>query len=135
MRHDLDEAGPITWPVFENPTCDGTASMVGVLLHQALQQNLVGHAEVTDIHLAVAFQLVAGFAALAGGKLFRNGLECDLCHVAAGLEGAILIEYVGNATGHPGCEVTPRHPENDNCTAGHVLATVVANSLDHDGGT
>ena len=42
------------------------------------------------------------------------------------------IEHVGDATGHPGSEVTAGGPQDDDAAASHVFATVVADAF-HDG--
>ena len=63
------------------------------------------------------------------GELF----EADHAHVAARLEGALLVEDVRDAAAHAGGEVAAGGPEDDDAPAGHVLAAVVADAL-HDGG-
>src|SRR5690606_14146059 len=57
-------------------------------------------------------------------------LELDHLHVAARSKGAVLVEHVGDAAAHAGCEVSTRLAEDDDATSGHVLAAVVAHALD-----
>ena len=51
--------------------------------------------------------------------------------VAAALEAPVGVEHVGDPAAHPGGEVAPGRAEDDDAAAGHVLAAVVADPLDH----
>ena len=48
---------------------------------------------------------------------------------------AVLVEHVRDAAAHAGREVPPGRAEHDDAAAGHVLAAVVADSLDDGAGT
>ena len=105
-----------------------------MFVHQPLEQHFVDHAKMAHIHLAVAFEVVTRIAALAGNEFFLDRLQRYLRHVAARLEAAFLVEHVGDAAGHARCEVATGHPEHDDRPAGHVLATMITDTLD-DGGS
>ena len=45
---------------------------------------------------------------------------------------AVGVEHVGDAAAHAGREVAPGPAEHDHASAGHVLAAVIADALDHD---
>ena len=79
---------------------------------------------------------VAGLMQLALGELLLLGdrLELDHGHVAAGLEGAVLVEHIGDAARHAGGEVAPGLAEHDDDAAGHVFAAMVAGALDDGDG-
>ena len=59
----------------------------------------------------------------------------------AGLDGLLVdafglqVQHVGHAAGHAGTEVAAGATDDERLAAGHVLAAVVADSLDHRGGT
>src|SRR6185503_6607400 len=57
-------------------------------------------------------------------------LQVDHGEVAAALEGAFLVENVGDAARHAGGEVAARRTDHHHHAAGHVLAAVVAGPLD-----
>src|SRR5262249_7662763 len=57
-------------------------------------------------------------------------LELDHRHVAAGLEGAVLVEHIGYAARHAGGKISSGLSEHDHHAAGHVFAAVVAGALD-----
>ena len=117
--------------MFEDLLGGGTARVLGVLLDQALEDGLVGEAEVADIDATMRLEVIAGFGALAGLELFLDRLKRDLGHVAAAFETTVFIEHVGHATGHAGSKVAAGLAEHDDGTAGHVLAAVVAHAFDH----
>src|SRR4051794_17712850 len=58
-------------------------------------------------------------------------LELDQLGVAARRERALGVEHVCDAAAHSGREVAPGRAQHHHAAAGHVLATVVADSLDH----
>ena len=58
-------------------------------------------------------------------------LQSNLSQVATALEAAILVQNVGDTTGHAGREVAARHAENDYRAASHVFAAVVAHAFDN----
>ena len=57
--------------------------------------------------------------------------QVDHAQVAAIVEQPGLVEDVGDAAAHAGREVDPGGPEHRHAPAGHVLAAVVADALDH----
>src|SRR5690606_32025600 len=65
-----------------------------------------------------------------GDPLARDGCEVDQLVVDPD---RVEVEHEGVATGHAGREVAPGRSEDDHTTAGHVLATVVTDALDHRG--
>ncbi len=70
------------------------------------------------------------------GDLFflRHRLELDHRHVAAGFEGAVLVDHVGDAARHAGGEIAPGHAQHHHDAAGHVFAAMVAGAFDHGDG-
>ena len=58
-------------------------------------------------------------------------LEVDHLQVAAAREVARLVEDEGDAAAHAGGEVAAGRADDDHAPAGHVLAAVVADALDH----
>ena len=77
----------------------------------------------------MALDEAAEFGRIVGVRL----LEADHLLVAAGGEVALFVEDVGHAAAHAGGEVTARGAEDDDASAGHVFAAVVAHAFD-DGG-
>ena len=71
---------------------------------------------------------------LRGFFLFGQRFELDHRQVAAGLEGAVLVEHVGDAARHAGGEVAAGAAEHHHDAAGHVFAAVIAGALDHRDG-
>jgi hypothetical protein len=134
MRHDLHEASATPLPVIEQSQRLPAAGKTIVFVDQSLEQHFVDHAEMAYIHLAVTFEVVTGIAALAGHQFLLDRLQRHLRHIAARLEAAFLVEHVGHATGHARREVATGHPEHDDRPAGHVLATMITDTLD-DGGS
>ena len=61
-------------------------------------------------------------------------VEAHEIHVAAAAEVALLVEHERDAATHAGREVAPGGAEHHHPAAGHVLAAVVADPLDHRGG-
>ena len=53
--------------------------------------------------------------------------------VAALRELGVVVEHVRDPAAHPGREVASRRADHDDPAAGHVLAAVVADTLDHRG--
>ena len=86
----------------------------------------------------------AGVKQLAGGSLDMLGeqrldgllvgaverLEADELGVAPLHELRVVVQHVGDPAAHPGREVAAGRPDHDDAAAGHVLAPVVADSLD-----
>jgi hypothetical protein len=58
-------------------------------------------------------------------------VETDQVGVAAAGERTTLVEYVGDAAAHAGGEVAAGLAQDHDPAAGHVLAAVVADPLDH----
>src|SRR5207237_7868337 len=63
-----------------------------------------------------------------------NRMEFDHTHVSFALEGTILVEYVSQASAHPGGEVAPGFAKDDHQPASHVLASMVSDTFDYRGG-
>ena len=83
----------------------------------------------------VAFEVAALVGELAHHLLLgRDRLQIHHRRVAAALEGAVLVQHVGDAAGHAGREVAPGLTDHDHHAAGHVLAAVVARALDDGDG-
>src|SRR5690349_1554194 len=66
--------------------------------------------------------------------LLDHRLERNHRHVAAALEGAVLIEHVGDTARHPRREVAAGLAEHRYDATGHVFAAMVARALDHRDG-
>ena len=62
----------------------------------------------------------------------REVLEVDHLEVDTGARALVGIPDVGHAAGHAGREVAPDRAQDHGAPAGHVLAAVVADALDHD---
>ena len=87
------------------------------------------------VDAAVAFEIVVVAELLLGDLLFfRHRLELDHRHVAAGFEGAVLVDHIGDAARHAGGEIAPGDAEHHHDAAGHVFAAMVAGALDHGDG-
>ena len=56
--------------------------------------------------------------------------QFDHPRVAAGVEAAIGVEHIGDATAHSGGEVAPGAAQHDYRAARHVLASVIADAFD-----
>src|SRR2546430_11459966 len=65
--------------------------------------------------------------------LLVERLDLDHALVAALLERAVVVEHVCDASAHAGGEVPARAAEDHHEALGHVLAAVVADTLDHGG--
>src|SRR5262245_23080073 len=75
---------------------------------------------------------MAPHEALDDGLVIRaERLEVHALRVHALGEVAVLVEDVGQAAAHPGSEVAARAAEDDYRAPRHVLAAVVADTLDH----
>src|SRR5271169_333820 len=57
--------------------------------------------------------------------------QLDHSRIAARCERAVFVKHVGHTAAHSGGEVTPGLAEHDNQPARHVLASVIADSLDN----
>src|SRR5438477_212654 len=66
-------------------------------------------------------------------RLGDERLERDHGGVAMLRKRAVLVEHVGDATGHAGSKVSSGDPQDEDRAAGHVLAAMVADTF-HDGG-
>src|SRR4051812_31151030 len=66
---------------------------------------------------------------LARHRLQQHGLAVDLARKLA-----VGVVDVPDAVGHTGAEVGAGRAKDDDPTAGHVLAAMVANTLDDGGG-
>ena len=84
---------------------DGRAGALGMLDHQRPKLEHVGLADLLEGH---ARAVAATLRELPG-----------------------LVVDVGDAAAHAGGEVAARRPEHDDAPAGHVLAAVVPDALDH----
>src|SRR5690606_6578511 len=88
-----------------------------------------------DVHAAVPFEVPPVMVQLAHQFLFLgHRLEIDHGEVAAAGEAAVLVKHIGDATAHAGREIAPGLPDDDDHTAGHVFAAVIAQALDHRDG-
>ena len=89
-----------------------------------------------DVDLAMGFQIttlvIQRFQCLV---FFRDGFQCHHGQVAALLEIAVFVEYVGDTTAHARRKVAPGFAEHHHHTTGHVLAAVVADAFNHCAGT
>ena len=94
MRHDLDETGAVRSPIFKNPARRQAARQLEVPFDQAFKQSLIGHAEVTHIDLPMPLQIITGATTLARGKLFFDGFQGNLRHVASGLESTVFVKDI-----------------------------------------
>src|SRR5436190_1713015 len=103
-RHDLHPRLAQVVPPVQDPRGDRRVRALAVLLHQRANR-----LEVLVLHLLELY---------------------ELC-VAARRECTIRVEHVRDAAAHAGREVAPRRAEHDHAAAGHVLAAVVADALDH----
>ncbi|GKT49344.1 uncharacterized protein ColSpa_09525 [Colletotrichum spaethianum] len=108
-RHDLDEARQSPVEVHQDASGELGTSVVVVVLDEA--------AEIGDL----------------GGLLDSLGLH----HLGVELREEVLVnvEDVGDTAGHTGSEVAASAAQNDDTAASHVLATVVADTLNDSGGT
>src|SRR3954471_1282539 len=102
-RHDLHPGAAELIPPVEDPRGDRRVRKLAVLLDERADR-----VEVLVVHL----------------------LELDELRVAARGELALGIEDVGDAATHARGEVAPGRTEHDHAPAGHVLAAVIADSLD-----
>src|SRR5215471_7809366 len=67
---------------------------------------------------------------------FDQRLEIDRFEVAALLgEVSPLVEYVSNSATHAGGKISTARTEHDDQTIRHVLAPMIADTLDHGGGS
>ena len=108
VREDFDEARSRFLPVVEKPFRARAPGQFEVPHDQCLH-----HLDVVRI---------------------EQGLQIHRVEVAALLgEISALIEDIRNAAAHPGREVPPARTEHQHQAVGHVLATVIADSLDHCG--
>ena len=103
VRHHLHELRQQLVPLVEDARGDGRAGALCVLLDERADDRDVGLLE---------------------------RVEADELLVAAAVEAAVLVEDVGDAAAHAGGEVAAGAAEDDDVTAGHVLAAVVADALD-----
>src|SRR5487761_68617 len=96
-------------------------------LHERIEVHLEGRAR--------TFAVLLDERAHDAQVLRLELLERDLVVVATLRECSLHVEDVGDAAAHAGGEVASRRPEHDDDAARHVLAAVVANTLDNDGRT
>ena len=107
--HYLDEVLDVTMPVVEHTTSEGRACVQIVLtdeLEQFLARNRV-----------------------------LNQRELHHIHVAEVVERMVRVVDVGHTARHSCGEVAARLSEHHHATAGHVLAAVVASTLDDGDGS
>src|SRR3990172_3725066 len=104
QRHDLDEPRGGPGPFAEQRFGHGATRVLKLPLHQPLNQVQV--------------------------LRFFQGLQGDHLHVAARREVAVPIVDIGDAAAHAGAEVAAGPAQDDDASAGHVLAAVVAAALD-----
>src|SRR5437764_1784384 len=102
--HDLHPPIEERVPLGENPLGDSRSGSLAVLLHEGTQ----------------LFEVLLG-----------RRLELDHLGVALRREGAVGVEHVRDAAAHARREVAASRTEDDDAAAGHVLAAVVADTLDH----
>src|SRR5436190_10051102 len=60
----------------------------------------------------------------------REPFELDHARIAALFEVSALVQDVGDAAAHAGCEVAAGATEDRHVSAGHVLAAMVTHALD-----
>src|SRR5882672_9727432 len=84
------------------------------------------------VDAAVAFE-IAGVMIRHGIDLFflKQWLKLDHRHVAELWKSALLIEHIGDPARHAGGKIAPGLAKHDHDATRHVLATVVAGTLDH----
>src|SRR6185295_10329509 len=101
--HHLLEVGDLVVPVLDELRGDSRVSVCEVILHGDSNE----------------------FAVLVVELLQKHHLVVELCG-----ENIVRVVDVGNATTHAGPKVSTGCTEHDHTTAGHVLATVIADALD-----
>ena len=71
-------------------------------------------------------RLGLGFVVGAGDELLQ------ICHsvIETFVQGVVGIPDVSDAAAHPGAKVSAGWPENDDASAGHVFAAVIADAFD-----
>src|SRR5215213_10077887 len=130
--HHLDEAVADDRPVVEyllGPARAGVEEVVG----DQLVQPLGVVARHVGEHVDAAFELhVAAMVmeSLHELVLLAHRLEVDHRKIAALGEGAVLVEHVSDAARHAGREIAPGLSDDHDDAAGHVLAAMVAGTLD-----
>ena len=88
-----------------------------------------------NIDAAVPFEIAAVMMKPAHQVLFLlDRFEIDHGQIAAGAEAAVFIENIGDAPRHAGGEVAAGGPDDDDETAGHIFAAVIARALHHRDG-
>src|SRR5262249_1115884 len=132
-RHHLLELALPGRPVFEDRLGLGRVGVVSVAGDELMQplRVLAGHVA-HDVDETVALEI----AALVGETLHhlllgRDRSQVDHGEVAAPLEGAVLVEYVGDATRHAGRKVAARDTDHHHHATGHVFTAVVTGTLNH----
>src|SRR4051794_14399408 len=97
-------------------------------LDQFTQKRFVAPIQMPTASLSRSFE-----CAVLGVLLrFRQyGLERDHCRVASLVEGAILVEDVGDTAAHASRKIATSHAEHNHGPSGHVLATVISGAFDH----
>src|SRR5271163_600023 len=103
-RHHLGEMPLLPRPVGQYPLADSGIGRIDVRLDGVVQ--------VLDV-------------------IGVKGLEFDHLTVEVGRQFAVGVVDVGHTTGHAGREVTAGAAEDDHLAAGHVLASVITDTLDH----
>src|SRR5579863_410089 len=106
VRENLDEPRNHVVPVVENPLGTATGSQLRVAQQEIFDDHHIG--------------------------LVEQGLQIDGLQVTSPLgKVSALVEDVGHTAAHAGCEISATGAEHQHDAVGHVLASVVANALDH----
>src|SRR3954471_4476894 len=105
LGHDFDEFGDVRGPVFQN-----ASGVIGTGVFHVLLD-----------HLADAVRF---------GR-FGQLLEANHLLVAARGEISFFIDDISDAAGHAGCKVSPARTEDDDRSASHVFATVIADGFNY----
>jgi pimeloyl-ACP methyl ester carboxylesterase len=103
--YHLPELGQVLAPVLQNPFCFRTAGVGYVGFNQPFQ--------------------------LSFARRGNHPLHFDDFGVDFGGEAAVLIQHVGQTTGHPGTDVAANAAQHHHDAAGHVFAAVVTGPFNH----
>src|SRR4051812_49277017 len=107
-RHHFDEHLPRDGPLRQDLRCQGASRVANVPFQQFLH----------ELRLVIC-------------RVLLERLEIDEFRIASRRESRVRIVNIGDAAAHACCEITPGLPEDDDATASHVLATVIADAFDH----
>src|SRR5215831_13288065 len=110
VREDFDEAGYCFVPVLKNPLGSLAAGELHVTAHQIAD-------ELHILHFEERFEIHGFYVAALLGEV------------------SVFVEDVRDAAAHSGREVAPAGTEHNHQTVRHVLAAVIADTLDHRGRT